>query len=84
MASADLSRLTTIWQGLPSCSAIVFRHLQKTGGTSVVRLFEDLQRDWSDARYAAETDAQERLAEEERTAVGVVEAAGRWEGLDLR
>ena len=50
-------------------------------------LFEDLQRDWSDARYAAETDAQERLAEEaQRTTedVGVVEVAGRREGLDLR
>ena len=40
-----LTRLTSLWSGLPQCSVIAFRHLQKTGGTSVVKLFEDLQRD---------------------------------------
>ena len=41
----QLTRLATLWSGLPQCSIIVLRHLQKTGGTAVVRLFEDLQRD---------------------------------------
>lgn len=49
----ELHRLTSVWSGLPPCSLVIFRHLQKTGGTSVVRLFEDLQRDlqWSVSGY---------------------------------
>ena len=49
----ELHRLTSVWSGLPPCSVVIFRHLQKTGGTSVVRLFEDLQRDlqWSVSGY---------------------------------
>ena len=52
-SQAALHRLTTIWSGLPACSVIVLRHLQKTGGSSVVKLFEDLQQDlqWSVAGY---------------------------------
>lgn len=48
-----LNRLATIWSDLPACSVVVFRHLQKTGGSSVVKLFEDLQHDlqWSVAGY---------------------------------
>jgi hypothetical protein len=44
-----LERLAAVWSGLPSCSVVVLRHLQKTGGSSVVKLFEDLQHDlqWS-------------------------------------
>ena len=55
MSSQDaLERLSNIWAGLPDCSLIVFRHIQKTGGSSVVRVFEDvLQRDlqWSVSGY---------------------------------
>jgi hypothetical protein len=42
---SDFRRLASIWTSLPSCSLVVFRHLQKTGGSSVVKLFEDLERD---------------------------------------
>ena len=46
-------RLATLWSGLPTCSVVVFRHLQKTGGTSIVKVFEDFQRDlqWSVEGY---------------------------------
>ena len=51
-------------------------------------LFDDLQRSWSDVRYAVERDAHERLEEElgrmMEEEVVVVEAADRWAGLDLR
>ena len=50
---AGLERLTAIWSGLPTCSVVVLRHLQKTAGSSIVKLFEDLQRDlqWSVSGY---------------------------------
>ena len=49
----SLERLGAVWAGLPGCSVVVLRHLQKTGGSSVVKIFEDLQRDlqWSVAGY---------------------------------
>ena len=40
------ARLVRIWEGLPNCSIVIFRHIQKTAGTSVRSLFENLQRDW--------------------------------------
>ena len=52
-ADAEFGRLVDVRKGLPDCSLIVFRHMPKTGGTSVVRLFEDLQRDlqWTVSSY---------------------------------
>lgn len=48
-----LNRLTSLWTGLPSCSLIIFRHIQKTGGTSIVDQFYEFQRDgqWTVAGY---------------------------------
>lgn len=56
-SSADgathMARLLDLWSGLPRCSVVVFRHLQKTGGSSVVRQFLELQHDlqWSVSGY---------------------------------
>ena len=43
--SPSIDRLVSLWSGLPSCAVIVFRHLQKTGGTSILRQFQHLQAD---------------------------------------
>jgi len=40
-----VKRLSEIWAGQPECSVVVFRHLQKTGGSSIVDQFYELQRD---------------------------------------
>jgi hypothetical protein len=49
----DTTQLQKFWSGLPNCSVVVFRHLQKTGGTSIVQTFEALQQDlrWSVSGY---------------------------------
>lgn len=48
-----LRRLTSLWSGLPSCSVIVFRHIQKTGGSSITDQFYQLQEDmqWAVTGY---------------------------------
>ena len=63
-----LRRLSSIWLGLPSCSVIVLRHLQKTGGTSILKLFEDgdadaLFADFTDLNPAV-LDMAERIVQE--------------------
>ena len=40
-----MHELLNTWSGLPQCSLVVFRHLQKTGGSSIVRAFHELERD---------------------------------------
>ena len=40
-----MRELLNTWSGLPQCSLVVFRHLQKTGGSSIVRAFHELERD---------------------------------------
>ena len=41
----NAQELISTWSGLPECSLVVFRHLQKTGGSSIVRAFHELERD---------------------------------------
>ena len=50
-------------------------------------LFDDLQREWSDATFLAERDRLERQDEEDEVAwardgTAVVEVEDRWEGFD--